>query len=291
MEIRQLEYFTAVADTGGFGRAAASLHIVQAAVSQQIRRLERELGVRLFDRSTRHVRLTDAGRRLLPEARAVLAAVERTRRLAADLAAGDSGVLRLGIGRAYDAGTYRVVAAATSAGSGPRVETHRTTLDERLSGVRDGTLDAAVVRVQDSAPGLEFTPLWTDPLYVAAPTDVIPPARDSVRLTDLSALPLRMAPRQNNPAFHDLILDACRRCGFDPVPGPAFTTLLETLHDIAGGAPSWTVFYPLDKPPTVPGVTLHRLSDVTTDVNLVTRPGPATPAIRHLLAAVRETTG
>ena len=95
MEIRQLAYFVTVADELSFGRAAERLHIVQPAVSQQIRRLERELGVPLFDRSSRHVRLTAAGERLLPEARAVLAAAGRVRQVAADAAAGADGILRV----------------------------------------------------------------------------------------------------------------------------------------------------------------------------------------------------
>lgn len=113
VELRQLAYFVAIADEGGFARAAEALHVGQPAVSQQLRRLERELGVVLFERTTRRVRLTAEGDRLLPEARAVLAAAERTRRLAAELAGASS--LRLGTSPAPGRRLPGLLAAIASA--------------------------------------------------------------------------------------------------------------------------------------------------------------------------------
>ncbi len=145
MELRQLRYFTAVADEGGFGRAAERLHIVQSAVSQQISRLERELGVELFDRSARRVKVTPAGERLLLEARAVLDAADRTRRVAATLAAGEEGVLRLGTVHGPGDRIYRLLDRL--AGIAPRLEVRpeRRPPQARLAAVRSRALDAAVV--------------------------------------------------------------------------------------------------------------------------------------------------
>ncbi|NBH04488.1 LysR family transcriptional regulator, partial [Amycolatopsis sp. SID8362] len=94
MELRALRYFVTVADELHFGRAADRLHIAQPAVSRQIARLERELGVRLFDRSPRRVRLTVEGLRVLDAAREALAAADRVRVAATPRA----GVMRIGTG-------------------------------------------------------------------------------------------------------------------------------------------------------------------------------------------------
>ena len=96
MELRQLRYFVTLAEELHFGRAAAREHIVQSALSQQVQRLERELGVRLLERSTHHVALTAAGAAFLAEARQILAQVDRATAIARS--ANDvSPALRVGI--------------------------------------------------------------------------------------------------------------------------------------------------------------------------------------------------
>jgi len=96
MDVRQLGYFVTVAELRHFGKAAQRLHIVQPAVGQQIARLERELGLTLFDRSHRQIALTADGEAFLPHARRVLRALDSAANAAADLAAGAAGLLRVG---------------------------------------------------------------------------------------------------------------------------------------------------------------------------------------------------
>ncbi|WP_344457745.1 LysR family transcriptional regulator [Actinomadura kijaniata] len=287
MELRQLEYFAAVADEGGFGRAAERLGIVQSAVSQQVRRLERELGVRLFDRSTRHVRLTGDGERLLADARAVLAAGGRLHRSAAELAAGDQGVLRLGVVRGPGDRLYRTLDALAEIAPRLQVRLVRLPPAERVAAVRTGELDAALVRARPEAPGLELLPVWDDPLLVALPAGHPRAAGSRPTLADLAHLPLRLAPRAANPPFHDLVTGAFRRAGLEPTPGPPFRGLQETLTEIAAGPPSWTLFYEAAPVPAPSRVAVRPLAEPRLTTFLAVRPDPPAPPIRHLLAAFR----
>jgi DNA-binding transcriptional LysR family regulator len=237
MELRQLSYFVAVAEELHFGRAAERLHIVQSAVSQQIQRLERELGAELFDRSPRRVRLTGAGERLLPEARAVLAAAEKAR--AAVVAPAG---LRLGTSTGLGAHLDRVLAAFAGRAPDVPVELFSLPAEERLNRVAAGRLDAAFVRSAEPPAGVRVLPLWPDPLVAALPATHPLARQGEIDLADLAGLPLALTARRNNPALVDLVLGACHAAGFEPVPGRAGGTLHDTLATI-GARPLWTVVF------------------------------------------------
>jgi DNA-binding transcriptional LysR family regulator len=215
MELRQLQYFVTLAEELHFGRAAQRLHIVQPAVSQQLRRLEAELGTRLVDRSTRHVALTAAGQRFLPEARAVLAAAERARN-----AVSGPATLRLGTSTGLGERLPRLLAEFARRAPETIVELVRVPAPARLRQVADGTLDAALVRGTPIHPGVRLERLWADAIGVALPAAHAPPG--TVPLGRLRELPVRLPPRAANPPLFDLVMAACasatptRRCRCPP---------------------------------------------------------------------------
>ncbi|MER6079218.1 LysR family transcriptional regulator [Streptomyces sp. NPDC001833] len=261
MELRQLSYFVAVAEELHFGRAAERLHIVQSAVSQQIQRLERELGAELFDRSPRRVRITGAGERLLPEARAVLAAAERARAAVAapaGLRIGTSTGLGAHLDRVLDAFARRApdvpveLFSLPAAMGVPPLERSREW--GSLARVAGGRLDAAFVRAVEPVPGVRVRPLWPDPLVAALPATHPLAGRAEIGVEELAGLPLALTERRTNPALVDLVVGACREAGFEPLPGPSPGSLQDTLASIgtlphsrlrsSGGTPMlWTVVY------------------------------------------------
>jgi DNA-binding transcriptional LysR family regulator len=243
MELRQLRYFVTVADELHFGRAADRLHIVQSAVSQQVRRLEAELGISLLDRTTRRVTLTAAGQRFLPEARAVLAAAERARESIADLVAARATMLRLGTSTGLGERLPRVLAALREGIPGQAVELVSMPARDRLTQTADGGLDAALVRGIASHPGLRLHPVWEDELVAALPASHPLAGNPSVALSQLAQLPLRMVPRDVNPPLVDLLFAACRANGLEPRLGPPAGTDQDMLAAIGTGPATWTVYY------------------------------------------------
>jgi DNA-binding transcriptional LysR family regulator len=242
LELRQLEYFVSVAEHLHFGRAAEALAIGQPAVSQQIARLERMLGTELLDRSPRNVRLTEAGARFLPRARAVLAAVDRARESVAD----DPGVTPLRLGTSSGMGDRLDVVLGELARRRPTrpVELTSVTTQARLERVAAGQLDVAFVRGVTSAPGVEVVEVWEDPLVAVLPAGHELAALERVPFAELARLPVRLVPRRTNPVLVDLVLRHCAEAGRQPLrleyDGGPVDTLLAA---VANGAPSWTVLY------------------------------------------------
>ncbi|MGW3013596.1 LysR family transcriptional regulator [Streptomyces sp. NPDC001219] len=219
-------------------------------MSQQIRRLERELGTELFDRSARRVRPTAVGERFLPEARALLAAEERARAAVTELTGARAATLRLGTSTGLGAHLDRVLDTLARLAPQTRVELVAVRARDRLDRVASGELDAAFLRgapEDEGRDGLRCVPLWQDPLVAVVPArHPLAAASGPVALADLAPVPLVLTPRRTNRALVDLVVDACHDAGFTPVPGPAYGSLDDTLTAIGARGPAdalWTVVY------------------------------------------------
>ncbi|HET6652946.1 MAG TPA: LysR substrate-binding domain-containing protein [Nocardioides sp.] len=218
MELRHLRYFQAVAEERHFGRAADRLHMAQPPLSQQIRRLEEELGVTLLRRSTRKVELTAAGDAYLGRVRGILAAVDEAGEEAHRIDAGLEGRLVVGcVGSA----TYSLLPALARA------------LREELPGVdfafrgemlvpdladalRSGVIDLALLRPPLDDAALSLRLLRRERLIVALPEGHRLASRERVRLADLEQEELVVHAGRGRSVMYDAVVQLCRGAGFEP---------------------------------------------------------------------------
>ncbi|MDH6580341.1 LysR substrate-binding domain-containing protein [Kitasatospora sp. MAP5-34] len=283
-----MQYFVMVAEELHFGRAAERLHIVQSTVSQQVRRLERELGVNLFERSSRTVALSPSGRRLLPRARAVLAAGDALIAEARSLAAPLTDALLLGTGSSLGSRLDLFLDAVAAHGPDLKVRFSNLERDARIERVRTGQLDGAFLRGVTTVPGLRLLRLWEDRLVAALPASHQLAEQSAVSLAQLRDLPLRIVPRERNAALYDLVVTACAEAGFRPIMGPPFTTQQDTLAEMAMGEGAWTVLYAAN----ATGAATRRIAfrefagdGVAVPVRLAVRPDMRPDRLRLLVAA------
>jgi DNA-binding transcriptional LysR family regulator len=217
MELRHLRYFVAVAEELHFGRAAERLYVVQPAVSEQVRKLEQELGVRLFDRTPRNVSLTSAGAALLEEARLVLRQAE-VAKLAAQ-GARDRATMRLRIGYLADALPPVVPRALRHlAAAAPRVQVALQSAPARrlTNDLRARRLDAVVTSLPSATSGLRITPLGWESAIAAVPLTHAQVRRPDLVLEWATSDQLLVLPREVNPAFYDAVGSSCREGGLEP---------------------------------------------------------------------------
>ncbi|HVT70619.1 MAG TPA: LysR family transcriptional regulator [Trebonia sp.] len=238
MELRALRYFVTVAEELHFGRAAQRLNIAQPAVSQQVARLERELGTQLLDRTPRRVALTDAGHRVLAAARDALAAADKVA-TAAQVPAG--GSIRIGT----DAGLARRLERGIDAlrELHPRFELVLAELPRaaRLDAVRRGGLDLALIRGPVPEPGLRACPAWSEPLHAVVSVQHPAAGRETVSLRDLAAGPLRLPSSDSQPALHQAVTSALDQAGVRPQFGRPACSPAGTVVEIGANPCSWTL--------------------------------------------------
>ncbi len=215
-----MRYALALADERHFGRAAARVHIAQPALSQQVKQLERELGVELFRRTTRRVELTEAGRRFAEHARGILAGVERARDDMALLAAGQAGRVAVGfIGTAtYDV-LPRVAREVRRELPDVDLQLRGEELSPRLlAGLADHTFDLALLRPDPQAgAGLTVRTLRAERLVAVVPASHELAGRARIELAQLAGEPFVMHPSGHRSSIHERVLRACADAGFEPV--------------------------------------------------------------------------
>ncbi|GIF50993.1 transcriptional regulator [Asanoa ferruginea] len=215
---RHLRQFLVVAEELHFGRAAERLGIAQPPLSQTIQRLERELGVALFDRSRRQVTLTVAGRLLTAEAAALLAAEERVRVVMRKVRDGQLGTLRAGVPPELLAVTLQaLLAGLADRAPGLDVDLHELTSAEQLRLLAEARLDVGLVHHPvDLSDGLRAGPVVGVRLGVMLPRTAALAQLRELDLADLTGHDLAIFPRATAPAWYDEILDRCRQGGFTP---------------------------------------------------------------------------
>ena len=218
MEMRHLRYFVAVAEECHFGRAAARLHMAQPPLSQQIKQLEKELGVQLLERSTRKVSLTPAGERYLERARTVLAAVESAGAEAQRVAEGEIGHLSIGF---VGSATYSLlpVLARALREEFPGISFEfrgEMLVPDLVAGLHSGSLDLAVIRPPVGEPDLDLRLLRSDRLVAALPEGHPLAAHECVAVVDLRDEPFISYPSRHRSVMYEVVIDTCRRAGFLP---------------------------------------------------------------------------
>ncbi|MGW5103264.1 LysR substrate-binding domain-containing protein [Streptomyces sp. NPDC004100] len=228
LDLRLVRYLTVVAEHCHFGRAAAALHITQPSLSRQVRRLERELGARLLDRTPQGTRLTEAGEVFLPRAKSLLRAAGQA--AAAARAAAEPSRITVG----YTTGLIVTPAVAELRRRFPDADVRTAHLpwQEARRALTEHRVDALVTRLPFASEGLRVTVLYDEPRVVVLPLDHRLAGKESVTLDDIADEPL--------PRVTDRLWDAFWR--IDPRPdgrpapdGPLIENIEDKFELVASG--------------------------------------------------------
>jgi len=291
MELRQIQYFIAIAEAEHFGRAAQRLRIAQPALSRQMKLLETELGIELFERLPRGVRLTQAGRVFLTEIRGLQGLIGRAVGAARAAAAGQHGTLRLSF-----------IEAAAWQGLLPdairRFRTDFAGIDlsllamptaEQLAALRQRQTDAALIYNPEPMDDLVSLPLVRHPALLAVPAESRLAGFTEISLADLTDERMIGFQRRASPRFFDDIHAAMRKAGVTPRYVSELMAETEILALVSAGAGcALANAQQIWRPPH--GVRFVRVRDLNVHLtlSLVHRRGDAPPALLRFEEILRE---
>lgn len=237
MELRLLRYFVTVAEELHFSRAALRLHMAQPPLSQQIRRLEEELGVQLLIRTKRHVELTEPGRQFLASAREILAQMDRAITQVQRTARGELGRITIGMSSsvAFEDTLPRVLREYRERYSGVSIALQEMSANEQLAALREGRIQIGFLRPPNQEPEIVITPFYRVPLVAVLPAEHPLAARKRIPLKALAKDPFIIVPRNRALGGLDLVLEACLRAGFTPQVSQEALELQSVIGYVAAG--------------------------------------------------------
>lgn len=217
MELRHLRYFTAVADTLNFHRAAEILHVAQPALSSQIKSLEEELNVQLFIRNTRSVNLTHAGRVFLEEARTVLSAANQAEKRARHADQGLVGTLRVGIiAPTANAWLAKILRCFHQKFPGVQLSLFDLTSTEQIHRLRAGELDAGLLRPPVGFAELDSMHVEESSQILAMPAGHRLSRKEKLTWADFDGEGLVMMDPRVQHGYYDSFLAECAKVGSTP---------------------------------------------------------------------------
>lgn len=215
MEFHQLRYVCAIAETGSFSRAAERCQVAQPSLSQQVQKLEDDLGTRLFDRLGRSVRITEAGRAFLPHARSILHQMEAARSSVANKSKDVSGSVAVGV--IPTIAPYlmpRYTASFAEKYPEAKLRIVEETTSVLVENLRSLSIDFAVLALPLRHKDMELMPLLTEPLFAVLPKDHPRAHAKSLSLKDLRGESFVML--RDGHCFRDLSISACSRARVTP---------------------------------------------------------------------------
>ncbi|MGW0174528.1 LysR family transcriptional regulator [Rhodococcus sp. NPDC003322] len=239
MDFRQLRYFLAVSEELSFSRAAAKCFISQSAISHQVSKLEHELGVSLFDRSTRVVRLTAAGARLVPIARQVLSLETQAHAVVKE----PRNRVRITANMTFAPQSLDAIAGVRARHPDLDIEFVIKSFAERVDAVASGDADIALIRGAVDRPGLETVQLGVEDLLIVTSSQHPLSAFSTVELGELAPYPLLLPPRHSQVLIHSVIEDAFVEVGRRVQFGPPIARDHTATLDVITNPRAWTVLY------------------------------------------------